>query len=131
MRRPNYGTLEIALTIDDPKTYTRPFTVNLVQLIEPDTELVDEFCLEGEKSGRADAAKPGEVIGIPRDLVLERAIVIANRIGEAVLIAIIGATGNTGRAIVRELKALGENPLCTQSGQVARGAGRRCTHCRG
>jgi hypothetical protein len=50
MRRPNYGTLEIALTIDDPKTYTRPFTVNLVQLIEPDTELVDEFCLEGEKS---------------------------------------------------------------------------------
>lgn len=28
------------------------------------------------------------------------------------MIAIIGATGNTGRAAVRELKALGENPLC-------------------
>ncbi len=26
--------------------------------------------------------------------------------------AVIGATGNTGRAIVKELKALGENPLC-------------------
>ena len=50
MRRPNYGTLEIDLTIDDPKTYTKPFTVNLVQLIELDTELVDEFCLENEKS---------------------------------------------------------------------------------
>jgi hypothetical protein len=50
MRRPNYGTLEIALTIDDPKVYTRPFTVNLVQTIELDTELVDEFCLENEKS---------------------------------------------------------------------------------
>jgi hypothetical protein len=50
MRRPNYGTLEIALTIDDPKTYTRPFTVNLTQNIELDTELVDEFCLENEKS---------------------------------------------------------------------------------
>jgi uncharacterized protein YbjT (DUF2867 family) len=28
------------------------------------------------------------------------------------MIAVIGATGNTGRAAVRELKALGENPLC-------------------
>ena len=27
-------------------------------------------------------------------------------------IAVIGATGNTGRAAVRELRALGENPLC-------------------
>ena len=46
----NYGTLEIELTIDDPKTYTRPFTINLVQNLELDTELVDEFCLENEKS---------------------------------------------------------------------------------
>ena len=50
MRRPTYGTLEIELTIDDPKNYTRPFTVNLRQDIELDTELVDEFCLENEKS---------------------------------------------------------------------------------
>jgi uncharacterized protein YbjT (DUF2867 family) len=28
------------------------------------------------------------------------------------MIAVIGATGNTGRAAVKELKALGENPLC-------------------
>ena len=50
IRRPNFGTLQIALTIDDPKTYTKPFTVNLVQTLEADTELVDEFCLENEKS---------------------------------------------------------------------------------
>ena len=50
MRRPNYGTLEIELTINDPKNYSRPFTVNLTQNIELDTELVDEFCLENEKS---------------------------------------------------------------------------------
>jgi len=50
IRRPNVGTLAIALTIDDPKTYTRPFTVNLTQTLEADTELVDEFCLENEKS---------------------------------------------------------------------------------
>lgn len=28
------------------------------------------------------------------------------------MIAVIGATGNTGRATVKELKALGENPMC-------------------
>jgi hypothetical protein len=50
MRRPNYGTLEIELTIDDPKVYTKPFTVKLAQSLEVDTELVDEFCLENEKS---------------------------------------------------------------------------------
>ena len=48
--RPNYGTLDIDLTIDDPKHYSKPFTVKLTQVIELDTELVDEFCLEGEQS---------------------------------------------------------------------------------
>jgi len=28
------------------------------------------------------------------------------------MIAVIGATGNTGRAVVKELQALGENPVC-------------------
>jgi hypothetical protein len=50
IRRPNFGTLEIELTVDDPKNYTKPFTVTLAQDFEPDTELVDEFCLEGENS---------------------------------------------------------------------------------
>jgi hypothetical protein len=50
MRRPNYGTLDIELTIEDPKNYSKPFTVSLSQHIELDTELVDEFCLENEKS---------------------------------------------------------------------------------
>jgi hypothetical protein len=50
IHRPNFGTMEIVLTIDDPKAYTKPFTVTLTQTLEPDTELIDEFCLENEKS---------------------------------------------------------------------------------
>ena len=50
IRRPNYGTLEIELTVDDPKVYTRPWTVALTQSIAIDMELIDEFCLENEKS---------------------------------------------------------------------------------
>lgn len=50
IRRPNYGSLEIELTVDDPKVYTRPWTVMLRQMIALDLELIDEFCLENEKS---------------------------------------------------------------------------------
>jgi hypothetical protein len=50
IRRPNFGTLEIELTIDDPKNYTQPFTVKMTDNLEVDTELIDEFCLENEKS---------------------------------------------------------------------------------
>ena len=50
LRRPNYGTLEMEITVDDPKVYTRPWTVRMDQVIELDTELIDEFCLENEKS---------------------------------------------------------------------------------
>jgi hypothetical protein len=49
IRRLNFGTMEIELTIDDPKVYTKPFTVTLSEQLEADTELVDEFCAEGER----------------------------------------------------------------------------------
>jgi len=50
LRRPSFGTLEVTLTVDDPKTYTRPWTVSLNQELMLDTDLIDEFCLENEKS---------------------------------------------------------------------------------
>jgi len=50
IRRPNFGTLEVQITIDDPKAYTRPWTVQMNQAITLDTELIDEMCLENEKS---------------------------------------------------------------------------------
>ena len=35
-RRVNYGQLDIEFTVDDPKAYTRPFTVRVAQRIVPD-----------------------------------------------------------------------------------------------
>ena len=52
IRRPNYGRLDIDFTVDDPKAYTRPWTVAMPMEIRLDTELVDEFCLENEKSSQ-------------------------------------------------------------------------------
>ena len=48
-RRPNYGTLEIDLTVNDPKAYTKPWTIHLAQSIVLNTELMDFICLENEK----------------------------------------------------------------------------------
>ena len=43
-RRVNYGTLEIEVTVDDPKAYTRPWTIKVTQRIAPDTELNEFIC---------------------------------------------------------------------------------------
>lgn len=48
--RPNFGTLKIELTVNDPKAYTRAWTVPLEARAVVDTELIDEVCLENEKS---------------------------------------------------------------------------------
>jgi hypothetical protein len=45
-RRPSYGSLEIDVTIDDPKAYTRPWTVRINQRIMVDTELIEFICEE-------------------------------------------------------------------------------------
>ena len=48
-RRPNFGRLEIDVTIDDPKAYTRPWTVRVNQRLLVDTDLIEFVCLENEK----------------------------------------------------------------------------------
>jgi hypothetical protein len=48
-RRLNYGKLEIELTIDDSKAYTKPWSIKVTQIIAPDTELLDYICLKNER----------------------------------------------------------------------------------
>jgi hypothetical protein len=45
----NYGTLEIELTVDDKKAYTKPWTIKVTQIIVLNTDLIDYICLENEK----------------------------------------------------------------------------------
>ena len=49
-RRPNFGTLEIDVTIDDAKAYTKPFTVRVNQRLMVDSEMIEFICNENEKS---------------------------------------------------------------------------------
>jgi hypothetical protein len=48
-RRFNFGQMDIEITVDDPKAYTKPWTVTLHQVIKLDTDLLDFICAENEK----------------------------------------------------------------------------------
>jgi len=43
--------------VDDPKAYTAPWTVKIVHVFAPDTELIDYICLENEKDAPHIAEK--------------------------------------------------------------------------
>ena len=47
-KRPSFGTIEHTMTITDPKTYTRPFTITNTWPMEPwGTVLMEYSCMEG------------------------------------------------------------------------------------
>jgi hypothetical protein len=48
-RRRDFGHMDLQVTIDDPKTYTKPFTYKTAQRLLPDTDLIESFCTENEK----------------------------------------------------------------------------------
>jgi hypothetical protein len=45
-RRPKFGLMQIDITIEDPKAYTKPFTVRVNHQLMPDTELMEFVCEE-------------------------------------------------------------------------------------
>ena len=49
-RRPTFGTLEIDVTLDDPKTFTKPVTVRVNQRLMVDQEMIEFICNENEQS---------------------------------------------------------------------------------
>jgi hypothetical protein len=48
-RRRDFGHLELQVTIDDPEWYERPWSVTVVLELNPDTELLEDVCLENER----------------------------------------------------------------------------------
>ena len=52
LRRPDYGHLDVEITVEDPETYTRPWTTTVHEAIQLNIEIIDEVCLENEKSSR-------------------------------------------------------------------------------
>jgi len=48
-RRKNYGHLQIDLTVEDPKAYSRPWTVRVDQRLLSDQELIEFVCNENQQ----------------------------------------------------------------------------------
>lgn len=51
LHRRDFGHMDFEITIDDPKVFTRPFTIKRERLLAPDTDLLEDFC-DNERDGR-------------------------------------------------------------------------------
>jgi hypothetical protein len=61
--RPTFGLLQVDVTIDDPKTFTKPFTVRVFRNLLVDSEMIEFICNENEQS-TDHIPRPGEK-GLP------------------------------------------------------------------
>jgi hypothetical protein len=48
-RRVNFGSMELEMTVDDPKAYTKPWTAKIDLAFQLDSDLLEYVCLEGER----------------------------------------------------------------------------------
>jgi hypothetical protein len=73
-RRPNFGTLDVEVTLTDPEAYTRPFTVKVGAQFAADTEMLEWVCNEGASRslshwvGKASDERKNEVQVAPEIL---------------------------------------------------------------
>jgi hypothetical protein len=51
-RRLSYGQLQVDLTVDDPKAYTKPWTVRVDFRIRPEEEMIEFICNENQQFRR-------------------------------------------------------------------------------
>jgi hypothetical protein len=56
-RRPNFGSLEIEITVDDPKAYTKPWTVTVKQRILLNEEMIEFICIDKDAAHYVGAQK--------------------------------------------------------------------------
>ena len=47
--RRDFGHMDVSITIDDPKLYTRPFTMKVTEVLLPDTDILESVCTENER----------------------------------------------------------------------------------
>ena len=49
--RRDFGHMDMQVTVDDPKMYTRPFSIKFTALLLPNTDVTEYFCNENERDG--------------------------------------------------------------------------------
>ena len=49
LSRRDFGHMDVETTFDDPKMYTKPFTIKVTDELWPDSDIFEFFCNENEK----------------------------------------------------------------------------------
>ena len=52
INRPSYGRMTIDITVNDPKAYTKPWTVRVNQRLMPEQEIIEFICEENQRFGK-------------------------------------------------------------------------------
>ena len=47
--RRDYGHMDVEIRFTDPVYYTRPFSINVTQVLQPEGDVLEYFCNENEK----------------------------------------------------------------------------------
>jgi len=71
-RRRDAGHLDVQVTFDDPKAYTRPWTLPMEFALVPDGDLIEYVC-ENERDAPHLVGKSGEEFHVPADLLAQYA----------------------------------------------------------
>ena len=48
-RRRDFGHIDAEITFDDPKMYTKPFSIKVTHLLQADSDILENVCAENEK----------------------------------------------------------------------------------
>ena len=47
--RRDFGHMDLEATVDDPKMYTKPFSIKVTEILQADSDVLENVCLENEK----------------------------------------------------------------------------------
>lgn len=49
MKRVSFGVMQVEIAVNDPKAYTKPWSVTIEMAYQPDTAMLEEICLDDEQ----------------------------------------------------------------------------------
>jgi hypothetical protein len=55
--RRDFGHMDVEMTFDDPKMYTKPFAIKVTHQLIPDSDILEYFCAETERDRAHQAAR--------------------------------------------------------------------------
>jgi hypothetical protein len=47
--RRDFGHMDLSVTVEDPKVYTRPFSFKITEVLVPDSDVLESICNENER----------------------------------------------------------------------------------